>query len=42
MADEPFNLKGRSRDLHPATASLFEWVQTLAQEREDEPVGAGR
>ena len=42
MAEEPANPKGRRRKPQPATASLFEWALTLDQEREAEPVGAGR
>ena len=40
MAEEPVKPRGRSRKPQPATASLFEWA--LEQEREEEPVGAGR
>ena len=42
MAEEPVKPKGRSRKPQPATASLFEWALELEQEREEEPVGAGR
>ena len=42
LAEEPGKPKGRSRKLQPAAASLFEWALTLEQERETEPVGAGR
>ena len=42
LADEPEKPKGRSRKPQPAAASLFEWALTLEQEREAEPVGAGR
>ncbi len=42
LADEPGKPKGRSRKPQPAAASLFEWALTLEQERETEPVGAGR
>ena len=42
MAEEPVKPKGRSRKPQPATASLFEWALELEQEREAEPVGAGR
>ena len=34
--------KGRRRKSQPATASLFEWALELEQEREVEPIGAGR
>ena len=42
MADEPVKPRGRKCKTQPATASLFEWALTLEQEREAEPVGAGR
>ena len=42
MAEEPVKPKRRSRNPHPATISMFEWALTLEQEREAEPVGAGR
>ena len=42
MAEEPVKPQGRSRKSQPATASLFEWALELEQEREGEPVGAGR
>ena len=42
MTEEPVKPKGRSRKPQPATASLFEWALTLEQEREKEPIGAGR
>ena len=42
MAEEPVKPKGRSRKAQPATASLFEWALEMEQEREEEPVGAGR
>ena len=40
MAEEPVKPRGRSRKPQPATLSMFEWA--LEQEREEEPVGAGR
>ena len=40
MAEEPVKLKGRSRKAQPPSLSLFEWA--VEQEREAEPVGAGR
>ena len=40
MAEEPVKANGRKRKLQPATLSMFEWA--LEQEREEEPVGAGR
>ena len=42
MAEEPVKPKGRGRKPQPATLSMFEWALTLEQEREGEPVGAGR
>ena len=42
MAEEPVKPKGRSRKPKLATSSLFEWALSLEQEREAEPVGAGR
>ena len=42
MAEEPVKPKSSSRKPQPATASLFDWALSLEQEREEEPVGAGR
>ena len=42
MVEEPVKPKGRKRKPQPASLSMFEWVLTLEQEREAEPVGAGR
>ena len=42
MAEEPVKPKGRGRKPQPVTLSMFEWAMTLEQEREAEPVGAGR
>ena len=42
MAEEPVKPKGRGRKPQPAATSLFEWALTVEQEREKEPVGAGR
>ena len=42
MAEEPVKPKGRSRKTQPAATSLFDWALSLEQEREKEPVGAGR
>ena len=42
MTEEPVKPKRRSRKPQPATISMFEWALTLEQEREAEPVGAGR
>ena len=40
MAEEPVKPKGRKSKPQPASLSMFEWA--LEQEREKEPVGAGR
>ena len=42
MAEEPVKPKGRKRKAQPATLSMFDWALELEQEREEEPVGAGR
>ena len=42
MAEEPVKPKGRGRKPKPSPPSLFDWALTLEQEREVEPVGAGR
>ena len=42
MAEEPVKSRGRGGKTQPAAASLFEWALTVEQEREEEPVGAGR
>ena len=42
MAEEPVKPKGRNRKPQPATLSMFEWAMSMEQEREEEPVGAGR
>ena len=42
MAEEPVKPKGRSRKPQPSSPSLFDWALELEQEREEEPVGAGR
>ena len=42
MAEEPVKPKGRGRKPQPAATSLFEWALTVEQEREKEPVSAGR
>ena len=42
MAEEPVKPRGRGRKPQPAATSLFEWALTVEQERETEPVGAGR
>ena len=40
MAEEPVKPNGRKHKAQPASLSMFEWA--LEQEREEEPVGAGR
>ncbi len=40
MAEEPVKPKRRNGKPQPATLSMFEWA--MEQEREEEPVGAGR
>ena len=42
MAEEPLKPRGRGRKPQSAATSLFEWALTVEQEREKEPVGAGR
>ena len=42
MDEEPVRPKGRKRKPQPTTTSLFEWAFSLEQEREADPVGAGR
>ena len=42
MAEEPVKPKGRGHKPQPAATSLFEWALEMEQEREAEPVGAGR
>ena len=41
MAEEPVKPK-RNGKPQPATISMFEWAMTQEQQREEEPVGAGR
>ena len=41
MAEEPVKPK-RNGKPRPATLSMFEWAMTLEEQREEEPVGAGR
>ena len=41
MAEEPVKPK-RNGKPRPATLSMFEWAMTLEEQREKEPVGAGR
>ena len=40
MAEEPVKPRGRKSKPQPATLSMFEWA--MEQEKEEEPVGAGR
>ena len=42
LAEEPARPKGRNGKSKPAAASLFQWALDKEQEREKEPVGAGR
>ena len=42
MAEEPLKPKGRKSKPQPASLSMFEWAMSREQEREEEPVGAGR
>ena len=42
MAEEMVKPKGRGRKPQSAIPSLFDWALSLEQEREKEPVGAGR
>ena len=42
LAEEPGKPKGHNRKPQPAAASLFDWALEQEQEREKEPVGAGR
>ena len=42
MAEEPVKPKGRKRKAQPASMSMFEWALEMEQERQKEPVSAGR
>ena len=42
LTEEPVKPRGRNGKAKPAAASLFEWALNAEQEREKEPVGAGR
>ena len=42
LAEELVKPRGQGRKPKPASTSLFEWALTLEQEREGEPIGAGR
>ena len=42
LAEEPAQPRGRNGRAKPAAASLFQWALDKEQEREKEPVGAGR
>ena len=42
LAEEPVKPRGRNGKAKPAAASLFDWALEQEQEREKEPVGAGR
>ncbi len=39
---EPVKPRGRRKKPQPASLSMFEWAMTLEEQREEEPVGAGR
>ena len=42
LAEEPAQPRGRNGKAKPAATSLFQWALDQEQEREKEPVGAGR
>ena len=42
LVEEPVGSRGRKSKPQPATLSMFEWAMTQEQQREKEPVGAGR
>ena len=42
MAEEPVKANGRKRKAQTETLSMFEWAMSMEQERQEEPVGAGR
>ena len=42
LAEEPVKPRGRNGKPKPAAASLFQWALDQEQERDKEPVGAGR
>ncbi len=42
LAEEPVKPRGRNGKAKPAAASLFDWALEKEQERDKEPVGAGR
>jgi hypothetical protein len=42
MAEELAERTGRNGKAKPSSISLFEWVLGMEQERDGEPVGAGR
>ncbi len=42
LAEEPAQPRGRNGKAKPAAASLFQWALDKEQERDKEPVGAGR
>ena len=42
LAEEPARPQGRNGKAKPASTSLFEWALNSEQQREAEPVGAGR
>ena len=42
LSEEPVKPRGRNGKAKPAAASLFDWALEQEQERDKEPVGAGR
>ena len=42
VAEEPAQPQGRNGKPQPSSLSLFEWALSAEEEREKEPVGAGR
>ena len=42
LAGEPAQPQGRNGEAKPSPLSLFEWGLNAEQDREKEPVGAGR
>ena len=42
LAGKPAQPQGRNGKLKPSSLSLFQWALNAGQEREKEPIGAGR
>ena len=42
LVEEPVGSRGRKSKPQPASLSMFEWAMTMEEQREKEPVGAGR